>query len=278
MIKNRNEEIKQKIYVTIYGTKTYWGKIFDITLLIVIFLSIILIMLESVENVYEKHRNLIFYSELLITFFFSVEYILRIYSNKKKWDYIFSFYGIVDLLSCIPMYAAFFIPGSEFLVALRAFRLLRIFSILKIMPILGQQLQLKKALVSSRNKILVFIYFVLVISFILGTLMYVVEGKEHGFTSIPISIYWCIVTLTTVGYGDISPMTPLGQFIATLIMILGYGVIAVPTGIITAEYTKTMGDKKIKKSTCKKCHSNIHSEFDNFCATCGYPTKTLEQL
>lgn len=273
MQKSKTERLRQEIYITIYGTKTYWGKVFDISLLLVIFFSIGLVMMESVDRLNEKYRNFIYFSEWCVTIFFTIEYILRILSNKKPWRYIFSFYGIVDLVSSLPMYVAFLIPNSSFLVAFRAFRLLRLFSILNIVPVLGQQLHLKRALKASRNKILVFIYFVLVLSFVLGTLMFLIEGKENGFTDIPTSIYWCIVTMTTVGYGDISPGTSLGQFIASLLMVLGYGIIAVPTGIVTSEYTNTRRKKEphVEEEICSKCKTPFHTDTDNYCAKCGTP-------
>lgn len=270
-IKNKYDILKQRIYIIIYGSNTFAGKLFDLVLLGVILLSVLLVMLESVERLDSKYHTFIIVSEWIITVFFSMEYALRIICNKKPLKYIFSFYGIVDLISILPMYLAFFIPGSRVLSMVRALRLLRLFGILNLMHYVGQESHLKLALKASRTKIIVFVYFILIVSILLGALMYVIEGKENGFTSIPTSIYWCIVTLTTVGYGDISPSTPLGQAIASLIMILGYGIIAVPTGIVTAEFSNLKRSKlnsKYKRN-CPACTTTIFDEDSNYCYNCG---------
>lgn len=271
-LKSENELLKQKIYIIIYGTSTFYGRLFDIILLGIILFSMGLVMLESVEHIDSKHHTLLMYGEYIITIFFTIEYFLRIYSNKKPLSYIFSFYGLIDLLALLPMYLSFFIPNTSFLVTFRALRLLRLFVILDIMPILKQQWQLKEALKLSKNKILVFIYFMMVISVVLGTLMFMIEGKENGFADIPTSIYWCIVTMTTVGYGDLAPATGVGQFLASLIMIMGYGIIAVPTGIVTSEYGKLNKKVKKEKKVCKHCTRKIKPL--NYCPHCG--TKITE--
>lgn len=270
-IKNKYDILKQKIYIIIYGSNTFAGKLFDLVLLGVILLSVLLVMLESVEKLDSKYHTFIIVSEWIITVFFSLEYALRIICNKKPLKYIFSFYGIVDLISILPMYLSFFIPGSRVLSMVRALRLLRLFGILNLMHYVGQESHLKLALKASRTKIIVFVYFILIVAVLLGALMYLIEGKENGFTSIPTSIYWCIVTLTTVGYGDISPSTPLGQSIASLIMILGYGIIAVPTGIVTAEFSNLKRSKlnsKYKRN-CPTCTTIIFDEDANYCYNCG---------
>jgi voltage-gated potassium channel len=268
-VKSQKDLLKQKIYIIIYGSSTFWGRLFDLTLLLVILLSVVLVMMESVDRFDQKHHLLLNYGEWIITIFFTIEYLLRIYCNKKPWNYIFSFYGIIDLVSVLPMYLSFFIPGSSFLVTFRALRLLRLFSILDSMPILGQQTHIKEALKASKNKILVFVYFITVVSIVLGTIMFLIEGKESGFTDIPTSIYWCIVTMTTVGYGDIAPQTPLGQFLAALIMIMGYGIIAVPTGIVTAEYSRIKDNAPQPIKSCPNCSQFTFDESDNFCKNCG---------
>lgn len=226
-------------------------------------------MLESIKSIDARFHNVLLTLEWIITIFFSIEYILRVISIKKPYHYIFSFYGIIDLLSTIPLYLSYFVAGSQVLLALRAFRLLRIFRILKLVRFLGEASQLKSALRASKTKITVFIYTVLVITVILGTLMYLIEGDESGFTSIPQSVYWTIVTLTTVGYGDISPQTPLGQFVASFIMILGYGIIAVPTGIVTAEMSR---QKSVHVNTqcCPSCGVEGHQDGAEFCYKCGH--------
>jgi voltage-gated potassium channel len=229
-------------------------------------------MMETVAEFDFKYHSQLVFLEWIITGFFTIEYILRIISINKPWKYIFSFYGIIDLLAILPMYLSFFFLGTSILSVVRSFRLLRLFKILNHPKFTSQSVQLKKAIDASRGKIIVFIYFVLIITIIIGSVMYVVEGEQSGFTSIPISIYWTIVTLTTVGYGDISPVTPLGQFIASFVMILGYGIIAVPTGIVTAEIAKTpQKPSDLSKTPCKECGTGDYPHNSNFCHKCGNP-------
>lgn len=268
---------KTKLHEIIYEADTPSGKLFDVILLIAILASIILVMLESVKSFDAQFHDLLNISEWIITILFSIEYIARIISVKKPLKYIFSFYGLVDLLSTIPKYISLLFGGIHALAALRALRLLRIFRILKLARYLGASNTLVKALKASRVKISVFLFTVIIISIILGTIMYMVEGDEAGFTSIPASVYWCIVTLTTVGYGDISPVTPLGQFIASIVMILGYGIIAVPTGIVSAEYAsqsksdkeKTNNDVQLNSQSCQNCLTENHKDNAEFCYNCG---------
>ena len=268
-VKSKFDIIRQKIYIIIYGANTFAGRLFDLILLAVILLSVLLVMLESVERLDAKYHDFIIISEWIITVFFTIEYILRIISNRKPWSYIFSFYGIVDLISILPMYLSFIIPGSRMLSVIRALRLLRLFGILNLVHFTGQESKLKLAIKASRTKIIVFVYFILIVSILLGAIMYVVEGKESGFTSIPTSIYWCIVTLTTVGYGDIAPVTTLGQIIASFIMIMGYGIIAVPTGIVTAEFSNMKNNTKaIDEKKCVSCKSEV-VKGASFCHHCG---------
>ena len=216
--------------------------------------------------------------EWIVTIFFTIEYIARIVSIRKPFSYIFSFYGIIDFLSTIPLYLSYLVAGSQVLLAFRAFRLLRIFRILKLVKFIGEASQLRTALKASRTKIVVFIYVVLILSIIMGTLMYLIESPESGFTSIPRSIYWTIVTLTTVGYGDIAPQTTLGQLIATVIMILGYGIIAVPTGIVTVEFAKHGSKNKpddknnlvhSNTQSCRSCGTEGHRDDATHCFKCG---------
>lgn len=268
-LKTKNELLRQKIYIIIYGANTFWGRLFDLALLFVILLSVFLVMMESIDKFNSKYHDALVLGEWVITIFFTIEYILRIYTHKKPLQYIFSFYGIIDLLSLLPMYLSFFIPNTNFLVTFRALRLLRLFSILDNMSILGQQSHIKDALKASKNKILVFVYFIVVISIVLGTLMFLIEGEASGFTDIPTGIYWCIVTMTTVGYGDIAPITPLGQFLASIIMIMGYGIIAVPTGIVTSEYTRIRNYAPKPVKTCNKCSEFIFNEDYKHCPHCG---------
>lgn len=268
---------KTKLHDIIYEADTPTGKLFDVILLITIIASIILVMLESIKSFDEKFHNFLNVSEWVITILFSIEYIARIITVKKPLNYVFSFYGIIDLLSTIPKYISLLFGGIHALAALRALRLLRVFRILKLARYLGASNMLAAALKASRAKISVFLFAVLILSIIFGTLMYLIEGEASGFSSIPISVYWCIVTLTTVGFGDIAPVTPLGQLIATIIMILGYGIIAVPTGIVSAEYTsqnKTKHDPEkpkvnLNSQSCENCLAENHKDKADYCYNCG---------
>lgn len=268
--------LKNKLHTIIYEADTPMGKLFDVVLLILILVSVILVMLESVTSIDTHYHDLLYFGEWVITIFFTIEYILRIITVKKASNYIFSFYGIIDFLSTIPLYLSFILAGSNALLAVRALRLLRVFRILKITRYMGEANKLNKALRDSKPKIFVFLFAVLILSIIAGTIMYLVEGEQSGFVSIPISVYWCIVTLTTVGFGDIAPVTPLGQFIAAIIMIMGYGIIAVPTGIVSAEYaskkTTTLDDPEyihVNTQSCQNCNENNHHDNAEFCHKCG---------
>ena len=269
---------KAKLHTIIYEADTPLGKFFDVVLLILILVSVIFVMLESVQGFPEKVYDMLYYGEWVITIFFTFEYIARIVTIKKPSKYIFSFYGIIDFLSTIPLYLSFILVGTNVLLTVRALRLLRVFRILKIARYVGESNKLKKALIDSKAKIAVFLFFVLIIAIIAGTVMYLVEGEESGFVSIPVSVYWCIVTLTTVGFGDIAPVTPLGQLIAAFIMIMGYGIIAVPTGIVSAEYAKSGKSKPsiddddyvhVNSQACRNCGSSKHRDDADFCHRCG---------
>lgn len=261
---------KHKLHEVIYEADTPAGKIFDIALLFVIIISVILVMMESVTSLLVKYSWEFYVAEWVITAIFTIEYALRIIAINKPKRYIFSFYGMVDLLSTLPSYIGFIFGGANLLFAIRALRLLRIFRILKITRYIGESRKLINALNNSRAKILVFLFAVLIICIIAGTLMHLVEGKGGGFDNIPLSIYWCIVTLTTVGFGDIAPVTPLGRLIASIIMVTGYGIIAVPTGIVSAEYSKAT-EKPIRNTqVCPNCNEGRHLDNAEFCHKCGY--------
>lgn len=267
---------KHRLHEIIYEADTPLGKLFDLALIFLIVLSVVLVMLESIDNVDKHYHDTLLALEWVVTIFFSLEYIARLISIKKPWKYVFSFYGIIDLLSTIPLYLSYILVGSQVLLALRAFRLLRIFRILKLVKFLGEASQLRAALIASRAKIAVFIYVVLILSVIMGTIMYLVESDEAGFTSIPRSIYWTIVTMTTVGYGDIAPQTNLGQFLATVIMMLGYGIIAVPTGIAVVSFSKHVTGKEQQGSVvhtntqaCPSCAAEGHRDDAKHCYNCG---------
>ena len=270
--KSKLNLLRQKIHIIIYGTDTVAGRLFDLILLGLILLSVFLVMLETVKGFDAKYHHELIILEWIITGFFTLEYLLRIATTNRPRNYIFSFFGIIDLLAILPMYLSFFLVGSKVFSIIRALRLLRLFKILNHPKFTGQSVHLLKALNASRGKITVFLYFVLISTILIGSIMYVVEGEENGFTSIPMSIYWTIVTLTTVGYGDISPQTPLGQFIASMVMILGYGIIAVPTGIVTAEFTRTNANKsEPEKNSCENCGVANHNPNAKFCYHCGHP-------
>ena len=261
---------KERIHEIIYEADTKEGKLFDVILLIAIIASVVLVMLESIKSFDDKYHDVLNILEWIITVLFSIEYILRVITIKKPFKYIFSFYGIIDFLSTIPKYLSLILINSHHLVAFRALRLLRVFRILKLARYIGASNNLMKALKASRAKIAVFIFFIVIICIILGTIMYMIEGADNGFTSIPRSVYWAIVTLTTVGFGDIAPQTPFGQLIASVIMILGYGIIAIPTGIVSSEMTKTI-DNTIDTNTkaCPNCGAEKHKDNAQFCYNCG---------
>lgn len=261
---------KHKLHEIIYEADTPAGRFFDIAILIVIIISVVLVMMESINSLLVKYAWKFYIAEWIITAIFTIEYILRIISINKPKRYIFSFYGIVDLLSTLPSYIGFIFGGANLLFAIRALRLLRIFRILKVTRYIGESRKLMLALRNSKAKILVFLFAVLIICIIAGTLMYLVEGHESGFENIPLSIYWCIVTLTTVGFGDIAPITPLGRFIASVIMITGYGIIAVPTGIVSAEFSKSAEKSLNNTQVCPNCNESKHLDDADFCHNCGY--------
>lgn len=260
---------QNRMHEIIYEADTPSGKLFDIILLILIVISVAAVMLESVPSIYEKHGLALERIEWGVTILFSLEFIARLICIKKPKAYILSFYGLVDLLSLLPSYLGLFIVESHSLSVIRTLRLLRIFRVLKLARYIGEANLLIKSLKASRPKIVVFMFFVLSLTFILGTVMYIVESPESGFTSIPMSIYWAIVTMTTVGYGDIAPATPLGQAIASFIMITGYAIIAVPTGIVSAEMAKLDRTKKVSTQCCPSCSLEGHEIDAVHCKFCG---------
>lgn len=259
---------REKLYNIVFEADTRAGKIFDVALLVVILISVLAVMLESVAEIDAHYHVLLRTVEWIITIIFTLEYFLRIAIVKRPLGYIFSFYGIIDLLSIIPTYLSVLFIGSQSFIVIRALRLLRIFRIFKLNRHLSESRVIISALRASRTKIAVFIYSVIMIVIIIGTIMYLIEGSQSGFTSIPRGIYWAIVTLTTVGYGDIAPVTTLGQTLASLVMILGYAIIAVPTGIVTAEMTRSRR-KKITTEVCPHCLAEGHDHDAVFCKICG---------
>ncbi|MDZ4708370.1 MAG: ion transporter [Saprospiraceae bacterium] len=273
--KSRLNAIRQRIFIAIYGVNTPGGKLFDLVLLVFIILSVGVIMLETVPSFDQRFHKELFVLEWVFTILFTLEYGLRIFSTNKPIKYIFSFYGIIDLLAILPMYISFFVVGSNIFSSVRTLRLLRLFRILKLIKFIDEATRLKIALLQSRAKITVFLYALIIIAMTIGTLMYYIEGPENGFTSIPKSIYWTIVTLTTVGYGDIVPQTALGQFLSMILMITGYGVIAVPTGIISAEFIKQgqTEERRHNGMVCSFCNFEKHNDKAEYCYNCGNKLK-----
>jgi voltage-gated potassium channel len=255
---------RAKIYSVIFEAHTRIGKVFDIGLILAIILSVIVVMLDSIPALREDYQELFYQLEWVFTIIFTIEYITRIIAVKKPRLYIFSFYGMVDLLATIPTYISLIIPGTQVLLVIRMLRILRVFRILKLVQYLSEAEFLRQALYSSRRKISVFLFTVLNLVIVAGSIMYVVEGAENGFTSIPRSIYWAVVTLTTVGFGDITPGTNLGQFIAAIIMITGYGIIAVPTGIVSYEMALAN-----RKRMCTQCGEVNLPAAAHYCSNCG---------
>lgn len=266
--KNRLNKHQRWLHTYLFERTSKGGRIFEYLLLIAIFLSIAIVMLESVESIAADYGNLLFILEWVFTVFFSVEYILRLYSAYRPIKYATSFFGVIDLLSVLPTFISAFVPGAHAFFIIRILRVFRIFRIFKLIKFSRAGLTILTALKASREKILMFLLFVLTLVIITGSLMYLIEGESNsGFTSIPRSIYWAIVTLTTVGYGDIAPKTVLGQFFAALIMLLGYAVIAVPTGIVSAEFAQTKIPKPTQ--TCSRCGKAGHETASRFCNRCG---------
>jgi len=265
-----DNKFRNKLHNIIFEADTPAGKWFDILLLIAISISVIIVMLDSVESAHIKYRYLFSTIEWVLTILFSIEYLLRVISVKKPSSYIFSFYGIIDFLATVPTYLSLVFVGSHYLLVIRIIRLLRIFRVLKLVRYVGAADQLRLAINNSRGKIIVFLEVVLVLVIIMGSLMYLIEGPENGFTSIPKSIYWAIVTITTVGYGDIAPHTLLGQTLASILMITGYAIIAVPTGIITTEMNRINKTKTPKNTqVCRNCNYTSHDDDALYCKKCG---------
>ncbi|MBN1598609.1 MAG: ion transporter [Bacteroidales bacterium] len=263
-----NKKISKILFEIIFEADTKIGKLFDISLLIAIFLSVLTVICESIPAVRRLYSFEFLFLEWIFTIIFTIEYILRIYASPKRVKYLFSFYGIIDMLAILPTYVGIFITGAHGFIVIRAFRLLRIFRVLKISRYSNAGNSLMVALKASLEKIGVFLFSVLTIILLIGTLMYMIEGEKNGFTSIPKSIYWAIVTLTTVGYGDITPQTAIGQFISGILMIIGYAIIAVPTGIISVEAARAAFIKE-SAQICPGCLKEGHDVDSKYCKYCG---------
>lgn len=259
------------LYEVIFEADTAAGKAFDVVLLWSILLSVFAVLLESVQAVRVEYGRILYAVEWFFTILFTIEYATRIICVRRPWLYIRSFYGIVDLLSILPTYISIIIGGSQALIVIRALRLLRVFRVFKLVRYVGEASVLMHALRASRPKIIVFLVAVLSIVLIVGSLMYLIEGSQpnSGFTSIPTSIYWTIVTMTTVGFGDITPQTVPGKILASTVMIVGYGIIAVPTGIVTAELSVASRKPAITTQVCPNCHAAGHDPDATHCKFCG---------
>jgi voltage-gated potassium channel len=268
MSNSKQRAFRNKLHEVIFEADTGTGKFFDLFLMLSILASVIIVGLDSVAELRLEYGSLFIKLEWFFTILFTIEYILRIISVQRASGYVFSFFGLVDLFSILPTYLSLFIPGSQYLLVIRILRVLRVFRVLKFTQYLIEVDQLRQAMRSSRRKITVFVFTVVTISVIVGSMMYVIEGPEHGFSSIPRGIYWAVVTLTTVGYGDISPSTPIGQMFAVLIMIFGYGIIAVPTGIVTVELGK-VSSKDLTTEVCPFCSREGHDSDAKHCKYCG---------
>ncbi len=275
---------KNTLHEIIFEADTFWGKFFDVTLFVLIVISVMIVFLDSIKSVELAYRGLLSTLEWIVTILFTIEYLLRIWVLKKPWKYIFSFYGIIDFLSIIPTYLGLFFVGTHFLVVIKIMRLFRIFRVFKLSRYIKESNLLAASLRASARRIIVFISFILFAVVVIGSVMYVVEGEDAGFTSIPTSIYWAIVTITTVGYGDISPITPLGQFLASFVMLLGYGVLAIPTGIVSAEIVNQVRKNeqedellydehehfKVTTQACPSCGGEGHAIDAEYCKFCGH--------
>jgi voltage-gated potassium channel len=269
--------LRERLFIVIFGTETPGGRAFDVALLMAILASVFALMLESVPQVARSHRQILRATELVLTGLFTVEYGLRLYAVRRPMRYVFSFFGVVDLISILPTYVSLFVPGAHVLTVVRALRLLRVFRVLKLVRFMREGSLLLAALLGSLRKITVFLGGVLTLVTIVGTLMYWIEGDRGEFSSIPKGVYWAIVTLTTVGYGDIVPVTVPGKILASIVMILGYGVIAVPTGIVSAELVSAARDPHhLSRLVCLACEHDGHDIDAKYCKYCGEALRRQE--
>jgi voltage-gated potassium channel len=258
-------------YTVIFEADTRAGRLFDLVLIWAIVASVVVVVLDSVASLHARHGQLFTVLEWGFTLLFTAEYLARLACVRHPWRYASSFYGVVDLLAILPTYVALLVPEVGALIDVRVLRLLRIFRILKLGAYVAEFSALARAIAASRRKIAVFLSFVLLVVLVMGTLMYVVEGPENGFTSIPVAVYWAITTMTTVGFGDITPKTDLGRLIASAMMLIGWGTLAVPTGIVSAEFTAQRLFREPTTRTCPECLSEGHLPSARFCRDCGAP-------
>jgi voltage-gated potassium channel len=259
---------QEKLHEIIFEADTPAGKRFDVALIIFILASVIVVMLDSVTSIREEHGELLLMLEWAFTIVFTIEYIMRLSCVGWPLSYAKSFFGVIDLLAILPTYVSLFLPSSRYLIIIRLLRVLRVFRVLKFVRLVREAQELRTALNASRRKIFVFFFSVISMVIVLGSLMYVIEGEENGFTSIPTSVYWGVVTLTTVGYGDITPQTGLGKLLASVIMILGYSIIAVPTGIVSVELARE-ANRVVSTQCCPQCSLEGHDQDATYCKHCG---------
>jgi len=259
---------RSRLYEIIFGTSTPAGRAYDLLLIVAILLSVVAVVVDSVDGLYSHYDGLLNQLEWFFTLLFTLEYLVRLWVSPKPWAYARSFYGVVDLLAVLPTYLALLVANAQFLLVIRILRVLRIFRVLKLVRYLTEANILWRSLLAARRKVLVFFFSVGVLIVLFGALMYLIEGPQHGFTSIPVAIYWAIVTITTVGYGDIIPQTALGQALASLTMLTGYSIIAVPTGIITAELSSEI-QRSVSTTRCAVCNRSGHDRDADFCKYCG---------
>ncbi len=261
------ERLRRRLHTIIFEADTPAGRAFDVGLLVAIVISLLVVILESIPSLDQQYGTWFYVAEWVLTVLFTLEYLLRLYSVRKPWLYARSFYGVVDLLSILPTYLSLFVEGTQLLLAVRVLRLLRVFRIFKLAGFVREARLLMRALRASRGKIIVFMLFVVLMVTVIGSIMYVIEGDTNpAFQNIPISIYWAIVTLTTVGFGDITPQTYLGRFFSAVVMILGYAVIAVPTGVVTMEM---MRHQSTTTQACPNCSAEGHDDDARYCKYCG---------
>ncbi len=269
--------LRDRIRIIIFEAGTPAGKAFDVALIVTILASVLAVMLDSVAWVHERYGHVLYFFEWAFTIAFTIEYLVRLWCIREKALYARSFYGIIDLLGILPTYLSLIFADAQYMLVIRILRVLRVFRVLRMVRYVGEAEMLMQALVASRRKITVFITTVITLVVIFGSLMYLIEGEEHGFTSIPRSIYWAVITLTTVGYGDLAPHTPLGQALATVIMIFGYGIIAIPTGIVTLELSEA-SRRRANTRVCSNCSAEGHSGEATYCWRCGehlFPKRQL---
>lgn len=266
--KGRDADWKDRLYVIIFRANTPAGRKFDIVLLVAIFVSVIVILFDSVPGIHLQYGGILYTIEWFFTILFTIEYVLRIMVVGRKWRYILSPMGLIDLLSILPAYLSIFYVSYQFLLVLRSLRLLRVFKILNLSAFMAAGQYITTALLNSYRKILIFMMFICLLVIIIGSILYIVEVNTPGFESIPNAIYWAVVTITTVGYGDVSPVTPLGKFLSVIVMLCGYSIIAVPTGIVTAEMARSREEQRAE-AACGRCGHSVHVAGARFCGRCG---------